>query len=90
MIPRKWDAMMGKVDVAAMILDLASSEILAQDLKAKVDISSKSFGEQLRTLESRKLVRISGGERKVRITKRGSQFLDLYNSIHTRYLTVPA
>ena len=80
---------MGKVDVAAMILDVASKEILARDLEAKVNISSKSFTEQLKTLESRKLIRISPSERKVKITKRGIQFLELYNSIHTRYLTVP-
>ena len=81
---------MGKVDVAAMILDVASEEILARDLEAKVNISSKSFTEQLKTLESRKLIRISPTERKVKITKRGAQFLQLYNSIHTRYLTVAA
>lgn len=81
---------MGKVDIAAAILQLSVKETSQKALEEKTGISSKNLAEHLKTLQSKKLVSISKADGKVRMTKRGSQFLDLYNSIHSKYLTVSA
>ncbi|HKU48818.1 MAG TPA: winged helix-turn-helix domain-containing protein [Nitrososphaera sp.] len=82
--------MMGKVDTAASILELALKETSSDLLQAKTNLSPKLLGEQLRMLKVKDLLEISGSGEKVKITKRGMQFLDLYRSIHARYLRIPA
>jgi predicted transcriptional regulator len=81
---------MGKVDLAAGILELALNETSVQSLQKKMDVTSKTLEEQLRMLESKKLVDSLKAGKTIRTTKRGTKFLELYKSIHARYLTVQA
>lgn len=82
--------MVGKVDLAASILQLVSKETSPDLLLEKLHLSSKILDEQIRMLKSRDLITVSKGGKSVSITKRGRRFLDLYDSIHSRYLTVQA
>ena len=79
-------AMMGKVDTAALILELASEEISQEILQDKMELAPKTLEEHLRVLESKGLLGVSN--KTVITTKRGSKFLELYKSIHQKYLTV--
>ena len=81
--------MTGKVDLTAAILELALKGIPSQSIQEKMNISPTDFGKHLRMLESKALINVSKPGR-VKITKRGIRFLDLYNSIHARYLSIPA
>ena len=80
--------MMGKVDIAARILEFASKEPSLKLLEAKMDLSNKVLDDNLKLLTSKDLIGISKTDKKVSITKRGTKFLELYNSIHAKYLTV--
>jgi predicted transcriptional regulator len=82
--------MMGKVDLAAGILELAMDETSAQSLRKKMDIAPKTLEDQLQMLKSKKLVDSTNDGKAIRTTKRGTQFLELYRSIHARYLTIQA
>jgi hypothetical protein len=81
---------MGKVDLAAGILELALNETSVQSLQKKMDLTPKTLDDQVRMLKSKKLVDSLGSGKTIRTTKRGTQFLDLYKSIHARYLTIQA
>ena len=79
---------MGKVDIAAAILDFGLKAISAKSLKEKTGLGTEELEGHLKLLESRGLATITEG--KIVTTKRGIQFLDLYSSIHSKYLSVPA
>lgn len=82
---------MGKVDIAAAILEFVIEESSSKDLEKKMILSSKVFNEQLKLLESKDLIRFTKADKSlVKITRRGEQFLNLYGTIHAKYLTVPA
>lgn len=81
--------MTGKVDLTAALLELALTEIPAQSIQERLGLSPTDFGKHLLMLESKALISVSKPS-KVKITKRGMQFLDLYNSISARYLSIPA
>ena len=81
--------MTGKVDLTAAILELAVKESPMQSIQERLSISSADFSKHLQKLESKALISVSKPD-KVKITKRGIQFLDLYNSIRARYLSIPA
>ena len=78
--------MMGKVDTAALILELASEEISPEILQDKMELASKTLDEHLKMLESKGLLDVS--DKSVITTRRGAKFLELYKSIHQKYLTV--
>lgn len=78
---------MGKVDVAAAILKLGLKEIPKKALKEKTGLAPDELEKYLRMLESKGLAAVASG--KIVTTKRGMQFLELYSSIHSKYLTVP-
>ena len=80
--------MLGKVDLAAGILELAMNETSMQSLQEKIGLSSRSIATQVKMLSSKKLVDTLDAGKTVRITKRGIQFLDLYKSIRARYLPI--
>lgn len=82
--------MMGKVDIAAAILQLSVKEASLKVLEERTGISAKNLAAHLKTLESKNLITLSKADGKAKITKRGVQFLDLYNSIHSKYLTASA
>jgi CTP-dependent riboflavin kinase len=82
--------MMGKVDLAASILEFALIEISLRSLQEKLHLSSKVLDGELKMLKEKDLVDISPDGRIVSATKRGTQFLDLYKSIHAKYLSVHA
>jgi predicted transcriptional regulator len=82
--------MIGKVDLAAAILELAMNEISRQHVQERLGLSTKDADEQLKLLKSKDLIDISKTGKSLNITKRGTQFLDLYKSIHAKYLTVSA
>ncbi|MGI0037100.1 MAG: winged helix-turn-helix domain-containing protein [Nitrososphaera sp.] len=82
--------MSGKVDLAAAILELALKETPLQSIQERTNLSPTDFRQHLQMLESKALVDVSKADRKLKITKRGAQFLDLYRSIRARYLSVPA
>ena len=84
------DAMMGKVDNAAAILELAMNQTALKVLQEKCNLSRGELEEHLKMLVSKDLIIIAPGDKKVMVTKRGVQFLDLYKSMRSRYLTVPA
>jgi predicted transcriptional regulator len=80
--------MMGKVDTAASILELAQVETLPEILQDKLEIPHRVLQEHLKMLESKGLIDVSKAN--IVTTKRGTKFLELYKSIHQKYLTVPA
>jgi hypothetical protein len=89
--------MLGKVDTAASILELTADGASKQYLKNRMDLSAGELEDCLTMLGSKNLVRIlkAKGVKEdavatIKITKRGIQFLDLYHSITTKYLTLPA
>jgi len=81
----------GKVDLVAAILDSCINGSSKQSLKDKLDITSGLFDEYLQMLSSKNLVSIlidkSGKSESIKTTERGERFLELYDSIKTRYLT---
>jgi predicted transcriptional regulator len=81
--------MTGKVDLTAAFLELALTESPTQSIQERLNISSADFSKHLQILESKALISVSPPD-KVKITKRGMQFLELYNSIRARYLSLPA
>ena len=81
---------MGKVDLAAGILELALDEASVQSLQKAIDLTPKALEDQLRMLKSKKLIEDFNAGKTIRATKRGTQFLELYKSIHAKYLTVSA
>jgi hypothetical protein len=81
--------MTGKVDLTAAFLELALTDTPLQSIQERMSISPADFRKHLRMLESKALISVSEQDR-VKISKRGLQFLDLYNSIRTRYLSIPA
>jgi predicted transcriptional regulator len=78
--------MMGKVDTAALILELASEKISSEILQDKTELAPKTLDEHLKMLESKGLLGVS--DKSVIITERGTKFLELYRSIHQKYMTV--
>ncbi|GEM_PF-2340904 len=88
--------MLGKVDTAALILELTVDGASKQYLKNRMDFSARELEDYLSMLGSKNLVRIlkaKGGDSAVvtiKITRRGIQFLNLYRSITAKYLTIPA
>jgi predicted transcriptional regulator len=78
--------MMGKVDLAARILGLASDGRSLKTVEERSGLSHKELEDNLKVLISKDL--IMSDEKKISITKRGVQFLNLYNSIHSKYLKV--
>jgi hypothetical protein len=88
--------MLGKVDTAALILELTADGASKQYLKNRMDLSARELEDHLSMLGSKNLVRIlkaKGGENAavtIKITRRGIQFLNLYRSITAKYLTIPA
>jgi predicted transcriptional regulator len=82
--------MIGKVDLAAAILELAMNEISREHVQERLGLSTRDADEQLKLLKSKDLIDISKTGKSLNITKRGTQFLDLYKSIHAKYLTVSA
>jgi predicted transcriptional regulator len=82
--------MTGKVDLAAAILELALKETPFHAIQERMNLSPTTFGQHVRMLQSKALIDVSKADKKVRITKRGAQFLDLYKSIRARYLTIHA
>ena len=81
---------MGKVDLAAGILELATDEVSVQSMQKKIDVTPKALDDQLRVLKSKKLIEDFNAGKTIRATKRGTQFLELYKSIRAKYLTVQA
>lgn len=79
---------MGKVDLAATILGLASDGSSLKTVEERSGLSHREFEENLKALISKDL--IISDEKSISITKRGVQFLNLYNSIHSKYLKVSA
>ena len=84
---------MGKVDIAAAILEFTLNGLSLQDLQARMNVSRGALEENLTLLKSKDLVSFQKGSKKdpitiVRITKRGIRFLSMYNSISVKYLTV--
>jgi predicted transcriptional regulator len=79
---------MGKVDIAATILEFGLKGISAKSLGEKTALDTKELERHLKVLESKGLAAIA--EDKIVTTKRGIQFLDLYSSMHSKYLSVPA
>jgi len=89
--------MLGKIDTAASILELTTEGASKQYLKNRTNLSADVLEEYLTMLGSKDLVRIlkaRGGKEDaaatIKITKRGIQFLNLYNSVTAKYLTLPA
>jgi predicted transcriptional regulator len=80
---------MGKIDIAAIILELALEGTSAKSIQDKTGLPRSVLDEHLKMLVSRGLIGVST-TKNVKITKRGSKFLDMYNSIRTRYLKIPA
>jgi predicted transcriptional regulator len=80
----------GKVDVVAAILELCKDDFSKKALQ-KTGLASDMLNEQLALLESKHLIRIlrdkQGKEESIKTTERGIKFLELYQSIMTRYLT---
>jgi len=83
--------LVGKIDLAAAILESSIKGSSKQALQNKLDITSNLLDEYLQMLSSKNLVRIwKDKERKsegIKTTERGERFLELYDSIKTRYLT---
>lgn len=79
--------MTGKVDVTAAILELALKETPLQFIQERTNLSPTDFRQHLHMLKSKALIEVSM-KKKVKITKRGTQFLDLYKSVKARYLTI--
>lgn len=89
--------MLGKVDTAALILELTADGASKQYLKNRMDLSAGELEDYLTMLGSRNLVRIlkAKGDKEdavatIKITRRGIQFLNLYRSITAKYLAMPA
>jgi len=85
---------LGKVDIAAAILEFTLNGLSLQDLQARMNVSRGALEENLALLKSKDLITFQNkGSKKdpitiVRITKRGIRFLSMYNSISVKYLTV--
>ncbi len=84
---------MGKVDIAAAILEFALKGLSLQDLQARMSVSRGTLEENLTLLKSKDLISFQKGSKKepttiVRTTKRGIQFLNMYNSMSVKYLTI--
>ena len=81
----------GKVDLVAAILESSIDGSSKQSLQDKLDITSILLDEYLQMLSSKNLVRIwKDKDRKsesIKTTERGERFLELYDSIKSRYLT---
>jgi len=79
----------GKIDLVAAILESSINGSSKQALQDKLDITSNLLGEYLQMLSSRTLVKILKDRKSesVNTTERGERFLELYDSIKTRYLT---
>lgn len=88
-VPLNEDAMLGKVDLAAAILELATEASSLDSLRERLNVSAGDLDDNLQLLSSKSLVTLDG-EGGIAITKKGEQFLALYKSISARYLSVPA
>lgn len=84
--------MLGKVDIAAAILKLSSKGVSKQVLENRTNLSASLLQEYLDLLKSKQLIsiQVEGKDRTaiVKTTKRGTRFLNLYDSINVKYLTV--
>jgi predicted transcriptional regulator len=76
--------MLGKVDLAAVLLELVMNETSVQSLHERSGLSSRSIATQIKMLKTKKLVDTLNAGRTVKITERGIQFLDLYKT--SRYV----
>jgi len=80
-----------KVDLVAAILDFSIQGASKRALQSQVKISSSMLDRYIQTLLSKDLVSIledkSGKNQSIKTTERGEKFLQLYDSIRSRYLT---
>lgn len=83
---------MGKVDDAAALLELSMKVASLRELARKLDIAHEQLEETITLLESKELIRLrhKNKDTGVHITDRGLKFLDLYNSLRSKFLMVPA
>ena len=83
-----------KVDLVAAILNFSIQGASKQALQTEVKISSSMLDRYVKMLLSKDLISIladkSGKNQSIKITERGEKFLQLYDSIRTRYLTTKA
>lgn len=83
---------MGKVDDAAAILELSIDDRSLVDLARKLKASNDELNKTITLLESKELIRLrrKNNDTRVDITERGLKFLDLYNSLGSKFLKIPA
>lgn len=83
---------MGKVDDAAAILELSIDDRSLVDLARKLKASNDELNKTITLLESKELIRLrrKNNDTRVDITERGLKFLDLYNSLRSKFLKIPA
>jgi DNA-binding MarR family transcriptional regulator len=83
---------MGKVDDAAAILELSTDDRSLGELARKLKTSRDELNTILTLLESKQLIRLrrKANDIRVDITERGIKFLDLYNSLKSKFLKIPA
>ena len=83
---------MGKVDDAASILELSIDDRSLVDLARRLKTSHDELNKTIALLESKELIRLrrKNNDTRVDITERGLKFLDLYNSLSSKFLKLPA
>ena len=82
---------MGKVDDAAALLELSIDDISPGELARKLKTSTDELNKIIKLLESKQLIRLLRKNKDilVNITDRGLKFLDLYNSLSSKFLRIP-
>ncbi|MCI0565469.1 MAG: hypothetical protein MN733_43950 [Nitrososphaera sp.] len=83
--------MLGKVDIAAAILEFGKSGASLNELQRVMSLSASLLKQHLDLLRSKDLITVKNDQKVgtfVKTTKRGIQFLNLYNSMSVKYLKV--
>lgn len=82
----------GKIDTVAEILRFTADGSSKKALQDKTGLTSDLLDKYLVLLESKNLVRIlrdeKGKSESVKATERGIKFLDLYDAMHVKYLSI--
>jgi predicted transcriptional regulator len=84
-----------KVEITAMILQLCINGASRHELQSKTELEDGQLEEYLQLLISKKLInfgvdnRAKSRSKQVIPTDRGIRFLNMYEAIKIRYLTVP-
>ena len=82
-----------RTDIVALILELTKDKTMStSDLQTKTNLSPAKLNQILELLVTKGLIRTTSGNKgkvtEITPTERGIAFLELYNAIKMKYLTV--